>query len=231
MFALNEIAAVDLGARVAEAADGDARPFGREVIGIGTGREAADRHARHALQRFGDRTIGQRADVFGRDRIAHDFGIALDRLRTLQALADAGDDDVLIGGFVLRRCGRLLGLRHLGTARGHLPVGGGLCRARLGRPGHGYRSAIRRCGTRCCVRRLRSLAGGGIGLLSQSAVWRGGQAQRKQGGTTFEEVPATRGACDLELGHDSWHPLIVLALSFVSAFFLQCLVARGMSSA
>ena len=78
----------------------------------------------------------------------------------------------------------------------------------------------------CFLRAAEALA-----ILSQSAVWRGGQAQRKQGGTTFEEVPATRGACDLELGHDSRHPLIVLALSFVSAFFLQCLVARGMSSA
>ena len=55
--------------------------------------EAVDRDARHALQRLGDRTVGQRADVFGGDRVDDGVGVALDVLRVGEAGADAGDDD------------------------------------------------------------------------------------------------------------------------------------------
>src|SRR3546814_172080 len=60
------VAAVEFRAHEVEAADDDARALDREMVGVVGAREAVDRDARNALQRFGDRTVGQRADVLDR---------------------------------------------------------------------------------------------------------------------------------------------------------------------
>src|SRR3546814_14505216 len=60
------ITAVEFGADEAQPADDDAGALNREVIGIVAAREAIDRDAGDALQRFGDRAIGQGADKIGR---------------------------------------------------------------------------------------------------------------------------------------------------------------------
>ena len=64
-----------------QAADDDARTFGRKVIGVGRAGEAVDQNARNALQGLGDGTIGKRADVLCGNRIDDGVGIALDLLR------------------------------------------------------------------------------------------------------------------------------------------------------
>ena len=110
-----DVAAVELRADIGKAANDDAGAFDRETRGVRGLFETADVHAGNTLQRFGDRTVGQRADIFGGDHVDHGIGAALDRLRGLQRGAEAGDDDRGIGlfgglgGFVgcgiLRQCG------------------------------------------------------------------------------------------------------------------------------
>ncbi len=65
------------------------------MVGIDARREAVDRHAGNALQRFGDRTVGQRADILGSDRVDNGVSVALNGLRVGQRLAKTGDNDVI----------------------------------------------------------------------------------------------------------------------------------------
>jgi hypothetical protein len=110
------ITPVELRADKVEASDDHARAFDRKVVGVVAAGEAVDRNPGDALQRLGDRTVGQRADVLRGDRVDHGVGIALDVLRVLEARADAGDNDrtVFFAGVagsgcrraILRLCGR-----------------------------------------------------------------------------------------------------------------------------
>src|SRR5581483_710589 len=63
-----------------QAPDGDPGAFHREVVRIAGSLEAVDRDAGNALQRLGDRTIGESADVLRRDRVDDCIRIALDLL-------------------------------------------------------------------------------------------------------------------------------------------------------
>ena len=87
------VAPVELGPDEGEAANGYTGTFGGEVVGIAAAGEAVDRDAGDALQRLGHRTVGEGADVLRGDHVDDGVGVALDLLRALQALADAGDDD------------------------------------------------------------------------------------------------------------------------------------------
>jgi hypothetical protein len=61
--------------------------------------------ARQARDRLGDGHVGQDADVLGRDGLDDLVGALLDGQRVAQALANAGDDDFLDLGGLLRRSG------------------------------------------------------------------------------------------------------------------------------
>lgn len=57
--------------------------------------EAADLHASHTLQRFGQDLGGEFANGFRRDGVDDGGGVALGFDRILETLAHAGDDDFL----------------------------------------------------------------------------------------------------------------------------------------
>src|SRR6185369_5383902 len=92
------IAAIELRPDVGQAANNHAGALGREVIGIARSGETVDGHARHALQRFSNRSVGKGTDVLRSDDVDDGVGIALDVLRAAKALADAGDDDRIAAG-------------------------------------------------------------------------------------------------------------------------------------
>ena len=87
------VAAVEFGADEVETTNDDARTFDGEVIGVVRTGEAVDGDAGQPLQRFGDRAVGKRADVFGGDGIDDGVGITLDVLSGRERLPDTGDDD------------------------------------------------------------------------------------------------------------------------------------------
>ena len=91
------VAAVELGADEAEAADDDARTFDREVIGIVATGEAVDRERRGRAAAPRSPNGRESADVLGGDRVDDRVGIALDVLRIGKAGADAGDVDDRVG--------------------------------------------------------------------------------------------------------------------------------------
>lgn len=96
-----------------EAADLDARSFDRVVVGIVDRGEAYDGDARHALQDFGDRVVGQLAGVVGHHRIDDRDRVLLAVFCRFQCRAPAGDDNrIAFGG------GRLTRSR-LGDRLGH----------------------------------------------------------------------------------------------------------------
>ena len=113
-----DVAAVKLGADERQAADDHARSLNRETVGIVALFETGDVDARNALQRFGDRTVGQRANVLGRDDVDERVGVALDLLRALERFLIAGDHDLFAVG---RTRGLVLG------------CGGGALRLGIGR--------------------------------------------------------------------------------------------------
>ncbi len=92
------------------------------------GRKAADREVlgpaafalgcktRQTRQRFCNRGVGKLADVDSRDAFADQVGILLGGDRACEAGAEAGDDDVLVGGCSSGR--RILGKRRLGREQG-----------------------------------------------------------------------------------------------------------------
>ena len=100
-----DVAPVQLGPDIGEAADDDAGAFDREAVRIVGAFEAADVHTGDALQRLGDRPVGQRADIFGVDGVDDSVGFALEILGRFQRAAEAADDDrvlaVLDDGFVV----------------------------------------------------------------------------------------------------------------------------------
>src|SRR5690606_19028841 len=110
------LASVELRANVSEAANDDAGAFDREVIGVDARGEAVDRDTRNALQRLGHRTVGQRADVFGRHRIDDGIAISLDVLGRDERLAEAGDYDRVLAQLLL--CGGVLRQGRLRQASG-----------------------------------------------------------------------------------------------------------------
>ena len=76
---------------------------------LGAASDALGSQAGQAGDGFGDADVGQLADVFGRDGF-HDRGrVALDRNRTLDAAADAGNGDgIQVGGLGLCFCSGLV---------------------------------------------------------------------------------------------------------------------------
>ncbi len=102
-----DVAAVQFRTHEGQAANDHARTFDREAIGVVALFEAADIDAGHALQRFGNRTVGQGADVFGGDDVDERVGIALDALGVFQRGAEATDDDDTV--FVHDTFGRTAG--------------------------------------------------------------------------------------------------------------------------
>ena len=106
-----------------------------KVVRIIQRREAHDRHARNALEHFGDRIVGQLARVIGDDRVDDCLTAALAIVGSLKRSAAAGDDDLfatrdispLAGRFLSRigcalrldlRIGRQRGARHGERQRG-----------------------------------------------------------------------------------------------------------------
>ena len=69
------VTAVEFAAHLRQAANHDARRLGGEVRGVAGRGETRDGDAAHALQGFGDRLVGERADVGGGDRV--DDGVGL----------------------------------------------------------------------------------------------------------------------------------------------------------
>ena len=92
-----DVAAVEFGADVGKPANDDAGAFDREPVGIGGLLEPADVDARNALQRLGDRAIGERANVFRGDDVDDGIGAAFDLLRGFERGAKAGDHDHVLG--------------------------------------------------------------------------------------------------------------------------------------
>ncbi len=130
-----DVAAVQFRTDEGQAAHEHAAALGGETRRIAIVVGALQRDARDALQRLGDRTVGQGADVLRGDRIHHLLGIALALGRVLDRTADAGDDHFarslgrqgLIGGRVGRNLSRPAG------GGGRRRVGGGiLCPCRCG---------------------------------------------------------------------------------------------------
>ncbi len=96
-LAVNASRPLELRVHVGQPADDRALALFRDVIGIVDRGEVVDRDAGDALQRLGDRLVGQGADVLGADRIDHRIRIALDRNCVGVGAPNAGDDD-RVGG-------------------------------------------------------------------------------------------------------------------------------------
>ncbi|MCY1172683.1 hypothetical protein D9M73_128260 [compost metagenome] len=85
---------------------------------------AVDADAGDVRQRFRDVAIRELADRLGRDHVNDGIGVALHRDGAAQALADAGNDDIVArrgvslwrGGRCGRRCVRRCGLCHRRSA-------------------------------------------------------------------------------------------------------------------
>ena len=92
-----DVAPVQSREDVGQAANDDVGAFDREPVGIVTLFEARDIDARNTLQRFGDRTIGESADILGGDHVDHGVGVFLEILRRFERLAIAADDDQVFG--------------------------------------------------------------------------------------------------------------------------------------
>jgi hypothetical protein len=88
------VAAVEFGPHEIEATNDNARTFYRKVIRIVRTRKAIHRNAGNALQRLGHRTVGERADILGGNRVDYRVAVALDVLSVGKTLADAGNDDL-----------------------------------------------------------------------------------------------------------------------------------------
>ena len=91
-----DVATIQLGPHEGQPADDHARPLDREPVRIVRLLETADVHAGHALQRFGHRTIGQRADILCGDHVDECIGVTLQILRAFQRGAEAADDDDVV---------------------------------------------------------------------------------------------------------------------------------------
>ncbi len=110
-----DVATIELGAHLGEAADGDRAAFAVVARNLDSG---------DALQRFGHVVVGQLADVFGNDGIDDLLCVLLDQLRLGHAAAGTGD---LHGVQLLRRrirCrrgsgGRILRIGLRAQQRGH----------------------------------------------------------------------------------------------------------------
>src|SRR5207237_1436672 len=99
------VTAVEFRADLRKAADDDPRWLGGEVCRITRRGEAVDGDAGNTLERFGNRLVGECADVGCSDRVDHCVGVALDLLRRAERAPGASDDD----GVLAARLGR--GLR------------------------------------------------------------------------------------------------------------------------
>lgn len=99
-----DVAAVEFGADLGQAADRDRAAFAILTLDLDAG---------DALQRFGDVPVGQLANVFGDDRVDDHVAVALDRLGAGKAGADTGDNDAIFGRRSIARLFRshILGVR------------------------------------------------------------------------------------------------------------------------
>jgi len=112
------VAAIEFGPDERQAAHDHARPFNRETVRIRGLFEATNIDTRNALQRFGDRPIRQRPNVFCGDDVNEGIGVTLDVLRAGErSTKTASDDNFAFGDrffldgllgvtFVLRQCRR-----------------------------------------------------------------------------------------------------------------------------
>ena len=114
-FGGENVPAVQFGPHERQTANDDAGAFNGETVGVVALFETADVDAGNALQGFGYRPVGQRADVFRRDDIDKGVGIALDVLGVFERRAVTADDDDI--AFIQRvfRSWRCFGLRQDGT--------------------------------------------------------------------------------------------------------------------
>ena len=166
------VAPVEFGAHEGEAADQHAGGLARGVRGVVGRLQARGSDARHALKRARHRSVREGADIGRSDRIDHRVRIALDRLRGLERLADADDDDrgriiVFLGRFGC--AGRCLGGLRLGDAgkphqghggkRGAAPQDGGLLHLSSLRRSFAELLHARRPGAPAPWRRVNSLVG------------------------------------------------------------------------
>ena len=110
-----DIAPIEFGTHKGKTADDDARSFNRETVRVITLFEARNVDARYTLQRFGDRTVCKRTDVFGSNHIDECVGFLLDALRIFERLAETGDDNFV---FSLCRSFFLFGRLCEGRLRG-----------------------------------------------------------------------------------------------------------------
>ena len=81
-------------AELLDVAVGEVAEFGKDLMDFHQEEgEAVDGDARDALERFGHRTIGQRANILRGDRIDDGVGVLLDVLSIGERGAQAADDD------------------------------------------------------------------------------------------------------------------------------------------